>query len=91
MDNNANVNSDKTSDSSKKKSNSRLFADGKTLNILAASAANAISGNLNNKEIELLAIFFSTLSDALGTIAAANYIIEENADIPPILFEDRIL
>ena len=45
---------------------------GKSLNLLAASAANLIAGNMTDLEISLLALFFSTLGDALGTIVAAN-------------------
>ncbi len=46
--------------------------DGKKLNILAAAFANVISDNFNNEELEVLSLFFSSVSNSLTTIAAAN-------------------
>ena len=58
----------------------KLFTDGKTLNIIAASSANIIAGKFTNKEIEVLALFFATLSDSLSTIVATNLILEGEND-----------
>ena len=48
------------------------FPDGKKLNILAAAFANVISDNFNNEELEVLSLFFSSVSDSLTIIAASN-------------------
>ncbi len=67
---------EKTKDSkSKKRRKSCLFADGKSLNILAATTANIIADNFSNEELALLAIFITTIGDNLGTIVAANTLI----------------
>jgi len=58
----------------------KSIPDGRSINIIAASAANLISRNMTDKEISLLALFFSTLSDSLETIVAANLLISDNAD-----------
>ena len=55
-----------------------LFADGKNLNILAAATANIIADNFSNEELALLAIFITTIGDNLGTIVAANVLINSS-------------
>ena len=55
-----------------------LFADGKKLNILAAATANIIADNFSNEELALLAIFITTIGDNLGTIVAANVLINSS-------------
>ncbi len=70
---------EKTKNSKTKKCNkSCLFADGKSLNILAAATANIIADNFSNDELALLSIFMTTIGDNLGTIVAANVLINRN-------------
>lgn len=52
-----------------------LFADGKSLNILAAAYANVIADHFTTEELAVLAIFLTTIGDNLGTIVAANALI----------------
>lgn len=53
---------------------------GESLNILAASAANAISQNLSCEEITLLGLVFTVLGDAMGVIAAERALNEKCSD-----------
>ena len=43
---------------------------GESLNILAASVANALSQNLTCDEISLLGLLFTVIGDAMGVIVA---------------------
>ena len=69
------------------KSSCTIFKDGKSLTIIAATLANGISEQFCDDELAVLSIFFSTLADALGTIAAANALLNNGNNIT----EDIIL
>ncbi len=78
----ANCNNFYSNNINAKKSNSNkscpLFSNGQSLNIIAAATANVLAEQFTEKEIAVLALFFSTLGDALGTIAAANALLCNN-------------